>query len=654
MSSSIPASTHGKPWQPLTPEELQPEMPQYAVLSLLGRGGMGAVYKAVQKSLGREVAIKVLPPMVEDGGMRFAERFLAEANAQARLNHPNIVAVYDAGETPGGLLYMVMEYVQGTDVAQMIRSAGKLPPEHAYAITAHVCEALAYAHGNGIIHRDIKPANIMVDKEGRVKVADFGLAKMTNENSGFTQTNMVVGTPDFVAPEALLPGATLDGRADLYAVGVMLYQMLTGSVPRGAFKPASVVAPGVDARFDQIVLKAMQLDREERYSSAAEMRQHLDTLLTPLEEPVTQQTSITGLPQTGMSVVQTVVASGSRMGVALYARLPSESPAVGRAKATLGQPKSKVALFLGIAAAAAAALGAFVISSGKKQENGLVAVVAERPVSATTPQNKPETPKTTPLVLTKDASFTNTLGMKFLPVEGTDVLFCIHEVRWREYAAYAAESPGVAPDWKKQTHDGYAITERAEDHPVVYVGWEDAQAFCAWLSKKEGKLYRLPTDEEWSIAVGLGRAEKRPKGTTPAMLSGKESPDFPWGGDFPPKTENKAGNYSDASRKAKAPNGAAKYLEDYDDGFPTTAPVMSFEPNKFGLYDMGGNVWEWCEDWYDNAQKDRVMRGGSWYDYDRSNLLSSSRPRNAPGRRRVNHGFRCVVVPGSASKSAAP
>ena len=145
----------------------------------------------------------MLPPAIEDNDMHFGERFRAEAESMARLNHPGIISVYDAGETPGGLLYIVMEYVEGTDVHEMIRASGRLPAEHAHAITAHVCDALAYAHANGLIHRDIKPANIMVDTQGRVKVADFGLAKMANDDSGFTQSNMAVGTPDFVAPEAL-------------------------------------------------------------------------------------------------------------------------------------------------------------------------------------------------------------------------------------------------------------------------------------------------------------------------------------------------------------------------------------------------------------------------------------------------------------------
>jgi formylglycine-generating enzyme required for sulfatase activity len=239
--------------------------------------------------------------------------------------------------------------------------------------------------------------------------------------------------------------------------------------------------------------------------------------------------------------------------------------------------------------------------------------------------------------------FTNSVGMKFVPVKGTSIQFCIHEVRYSDYAAYAMESPGVDGSWKDQSADGYTLTDNKEQHPVVRVSWEDAQKFCEWLSKKEGKTYRLPTDEEWSIAVGLGRAEKRPKGTTPALLSGKETTEFPWGDDFPPKTKDKPGNYSDASHKAKAPNGAAQSFEDYDDGFPTTAPVMSFKPNKFGLYDMGGNVWEWCEDWFDATQKARVLRGGSWSNGGRGSLLSSYRGLNIPGSRFYYLGFRVVL-----------
>jgi formylglycine-generating enzyme required for sulfatase activity len=198
----------------------------------------------------------------------------------------------------------------------------------------------------------------------------------------------------------------------------------------------------------------------------------------------------------------------------------------------------------------------------------------------------------------------------------------------------------VDGSWKDQSADGYALTENKENHPVMKVSWEDAQKFCAWLSKKEGKTYRLPTDQEWSYAVGIGRDEKWKKDTTPATVA-KSQTDFPWGDKWPPPKGS--GNYSDDSRKAKAPNANAQYLENYDDGFPTTAPVMSFKPNKLGLYDLEGNVREWVEDRYDNAKADRLLRGGCWYNFDRAYLLSSNRFNLPPGRRH-NHGFRVVVV----------
>ncbi|MFN0080835.1 MAG: protein kinase domain-containing protein [Prosthecobacter sp.] len=280
-------------WQPPSAEHLSKLLPQYEVECLLGRGGMGAVYKGRQKSLNRLVAIKILPPEVENEDASYMERFKNEAQVMAKFIHPGIVAVHDFGtvaitaprdEPPAAaapdMLYIVMEFVDGTDVAQMITAQGRLPPEHALAIAAHVCDALSYAHSHGVIHRDIKPANILINREGAVKVADFGLAKVDEPGTtGLTKTGMAMGTPDYVAPEALMFGTQVDARADLYAIGVMLYHMLTGEVPRGAFDlPSRRI--GTDPRFDAIILKAMKMDREERYQSSSAIRQDLDAILT--------------------------------------------------------------------------------------------------------------------------------------------------------------------------------------------------------------------------------------------------------------------------------------------------------------------------------------------------------------------------------------
>ena len=231
--------------------------------------------------------------------------------------------------------------------------------------------------------------------------------------------------------------------------------------------------------------------------------------------------------------------------------------------------------------------------------------------------------------------------MKFVPVPGTDALFCIHETRYRDYEVYAKKTKeSVDSGWKTRTQDGFEIETDAGNHPVTAVSWDDARAFSKWLGEKEGKAYRLPTDREWSIAVGIGRDEKWKSDTTPATVF--QVPDaFPWGDEWPP--QQGAGNCSDESRRAKAPLDGARYLDSYNDSFPTTAPVMSFKANKIGIFDLGGNVWEWCDDWYSVEQKYRLLRGGSWSSHELGILLSSYCQRRRPGGRVNGSGFRVVL-----------
>ena len=266
----------GGGWHPPTPEELQLSFAQYEIRGLLGCGGMGAVYTGWHKRLERFVAIKILPRQIDDGGMNFAARFQQEAAAMAKFRHPGVVAVYDAGETPDGLLFFTMELMEGTDVAQLVAKHGRLPVAQAVGIACRVCEALAYAHGRGIIHRDIKPSNVMIEPDGTVKIADFGLAKFSGaEKHVTTGSGLSIGTPDFMPPEAIQGSRHVDHRGDIYATGGLLYQMLTGKAPHGRFEPPSMVVPGLDQRLDAIVDKAMQADPARRYASAAEMQADL-------------------------------------------------------------------------------------------------------------------------------------------------------------------------------------------------------------------------------------------------------------------------------------------------------------------------------------------------------------------------------------------
>ncbi|MFN0075495.1 MAG: formylglycine-generating enzyme family protein [Prosthecobacter sp.] len=236
--------------------------------------------------------------------------------------------------------------------------------------------------------------------------------------------------------------------------------------------------------------------------------------------------------------------------------------------------------------------------------------------------------------------FTNTLGMKFVPVKGADVLFCIHETRRQDYAAYANETTGADSSWKSQERDGIPISVK-DDEPVVSVSWDDAQAFCLWLSNKEGRKYRLPTDKEWSLAVGIVPQEKWSQGATPQSRAAEAKEEFPWSADYPPKTKDKVGNYGDSAWKEKFPKWPV--LEGYSDSFPTTAPVMSFKPNKIGLYDLGGNVWEWVEDWYNVQQTERTLRGCAFDNSSRNDLRSGWRHHYGPAIRRSNIGFRVVL-----------
>ena len=371
MSSASSSSKPSKGWQPPTLEEMQAMLPQYQFECLLGRGGMGAVYKARQVSLQRSVAIKVLPgDLIDDLEANFAERFKNEARTMAKMNHPGIVKVYDFGETQTGLLYIVMEFINGTDVSQMIRSQGKLPPDHALAITAHVCDALGYAHKNGVIHRDIKPANILMNQEGTVKVADFGLAKQSDTGRGLTKTNTAMGTPDFVAPEALAPGMVVDGRADLYAVGVMLYQRLTGEIPRGMWAlPSEKVQ--CDPRYDQVILKAMQTDRDQRYQDAMEIRRDLDVILTMPLAQTGVQTIPAQQPAAGSAQPQKEARSSKPMPLA-QAKPASHTPPVKK--------KSNDAMIYGVAALVIGVLVAlFVFSGGTKPVNKTTASAQGEP-----------------------------------------------------------------------------------------------------------------------------------------------------------------------------------------------------------------------------------------------------------------------------------
>ncbi len=565
-------------WEPPSVEEVAALLPAgaYLVESLIGRGGMGAVYKGWQKSLDRCVAIKILPPVLVGGDVDFAARFKREARAMARLKHPGIIPVHDAGESADGLLYFVMDFVEGTDVQKMIAARGRLPPEEALTIVTRVLDALAYAHQHGIIHRDIKPANIMVDPEGHVLVADFGLARST-------------------APDTAL---------------------LTGQLPHGRFDPPSCVVPGLDRRLDSIVDKLLQTDRDKRYSSAIEVKTSLEPILTR-----TLARRPAGAPKT------------KRKAMLLTAALIVLAILVVAIMRHPGGPRSVVAH--------APAGG----GGGKAgADNRSAAEMAEG--------------KASPSTATRDAPFINTLGMKFVPVpitggptSGERVLFSVWETRVQDYEIFSLQTTRTwpVPDYSQ-----------SPEHLAAMVSWEDAREFCGWLTKREQRMgvlsakerYRLPTDHEWSCAVGIG--EREDPAQPPLTKSRSIADVFPWGSEWPPRRGS--GSFAGEELKPALAAGAfhkiSGVIPGYRDDYVATAPVGSFPANSLGLHDLGGNLWEWCEDGIDALGHDRILRGSSWADNGRVPHFSSYRRRDTQDAHNTGYGFRCVVSAPVAAKPA--
>ena len=255
-------------FKPPSLQEIAAEFPNLEVIEVAGVGGMGVVYKVMQKELGRVVALKILPSEIASDPS-FTARFSQEARALATLSHPNVVHLYDAGESEN-YYFLLMEYVDGINLREAIRE-GNLKPEEALSIVPQVCEALQFAHSNGIVHRDIKPENILIDKQGVVKVADFGLAKLVDADLNLTATQQVMGTLHYMAPEQVRQTSDVDHRADLYSLGVVFYEMLTGQLPLGKFalpSDATSVHPSVDS----VVLRTLENEPDQRYQSATEMQ----------------------------------------------------------------------------------------------------------------------------------------------------------------------------------------------------------------------------------------------------------------------------------------------------------------------------------------------------------------------------------------------
>ena len=735
------------------PAEVAKKLPQFEILALLGRGGMGVVYKARQVQLDRIVALKILPP-VDALSPDFVARFTREARALARLNHPNIVAVHDFGET-NGLYFIVMEYVDGANLRQLQHERA-LSPAEALAIVPKICEALQYAHEEGLVHRDIKPENLLIDTKGRVKIADFGLAKMLRReplDMALTVSGMAVATMRYMAPEQMDKPETVDHRADIYSLGVVFYELLTGVLPMGHFELPSQNA-SVDARLDQIVLHALERLPERRYQQAREVKTDIESVAsTPRPAAAALSAAASTEPRASAqgpvwpqsrrrvklwkkALVGSCAIAALLLGFLLLQKKTPPAAPPERSAANASTPAATVGEAKPVSppeearppssekptggrlatdhrdstpAAVAAApdrtfeemsfqVTSILVSNGTtpalavingraygegefvrnpkgfgfrirvKQINDGNVVLAHDNQSVVVPlqrpelsQNKGDTGKTkmggydvrtgesnmgskmgTPVA----APGVNSLGQRFVPVG--DVAFCIWQTRVQDFAAFAQATDLKSTSWSSP---GF---KQGPNHPVVNVTWLEAIAFCKWLTDKEhqegvlppNQFYRLPTDLEWSKAVGL---PKEPQ-ITPEQRDMVIRDVYPWGTAWPPPPG--AGNYTGEE------TGSDVAIKGYKDGFAWTSPVGSFPPNKYGLYDMGGNVWQWCMDSWNEQSTGKVLRGASWYNGARKmSLLSSCRVHAAPDSSTDNFGFRIVkvsAVPAATVTSATP
>lgn len=259
------------------------QLGRYEVLGELGQGAMGVVYKATDPLIDRQVAIKTINlSLAQDEEDEYESRFYQEAKAAGRLNHPNIVTIYDVGKS-GDIAYIAMEFLQGRELRDIMRDDGRMPVDQVLDVVAQVASGLAYAHEHGIVHRDIKPSNIMIIRDGHVKITDFGIARMAC-SAVRTQTGMVLGSPKYMSPEQVL-GKDIDQRSDVFSLGVMLYEMLTGEAPffgenvnaimyqtlNAVPKAPSALNTNVPEMLNFIVAKALAKERDDRYQNAKDM-----------------------------------------------------------------------------------------------------------------------------------------------------------------------------------------------------------------------------------------------------------------------------------------------------------------------------------------------------------------------------------------------
>jgi formylglycine-generating enzyme required for sulfatase activity len=571
------------------PTTVPAQLGRYRILSLIGEGGMGAVYLAEDTKLGRKVALKV-PHFKAADGPAVIERFKREARAAAAIGHPHLCPVFDVGEL-NGVHFLVMPYIEGTPLSRLLAADGPWEVRRVAALVRQLALAVEALHQRGLIHRDLKPGNVLIRPNGEPMLMDFGLARFLSEQGPrLTNTGAVLGTPAYMAPEQILGDLKALGPAtDVYELGVILYELLTGGLPfvgppvavygqilHAQPERPSVRRPGLDAAIDAVCLKALAKKPEERFASMADLA---DALAAYLERHPEITPNTVSYSPSADAVAQAAIAPEER--------LPDNAPFPSPANAPPRQLVNTLGMdFVRIEP------GTFLMGS----PDG----TTPRGVQAEEERGDDEAPHRVTLtkgyylgaclvtqhqweaVLGKDANFSLFKGKydaeKKLPVDNVTWFDCV------DFCIKLSE--------KEKQKPCYRMTgvERNGDGSIKAAEMEFLEG---------GTGYRLPTEAEWEYACRAGTK------TT-----------FWWGNTISPDRAN----YD--CRVAYGKDGKT-----YEGRYrQQTTPVDQFEANPWGLFDIHGNLWQWCQDWYrKDCEKDekkdpqgpnsgdaRVLRGGSW------------------------------------------
>lgn len=601
----------------------------------LGQGGMGVVWEARHLGLDADVAVKFLRPDLASSRAGHAARFEREAKATARITHPNVVRVMDFGAVDG-MPYLVMELLAGFSLAELLERGGRLSFATATALVTQVGAALASAHDEGIVHRDVKPHNVLVTEGSAahalfVKVLDFGVAKMIERASvpgadaALTETGVIVGSAPYMSPEQIEGRKDVDARADLWSLGVIVYECLTGVRPfdgssfvtvgaavlEGKYLPASRLRENLPPGTDDWLAKALAVDPEERFASAREMVAAFVALAAGASG---DEAAGTGGLDRRSSPRETSGEIEAPATTSTHAAPPPRSG--GRSRVLFGGAiTATVAVVAGVL---------FVVHTRRPESCPAGMVLVE---GATFPMGSPaedETPSDeTPLHREKVASY------------------CIdaHEVTVSAYAACRSceRAPmtvafeGLTPSglrWESQFCNG---GEAFADHPMNCVSFDQAKAYCA----AQGK--RLPTEPEWELAA-----------------RGPEGAPYPWGSAAPSSDLlNACGAECSrllTERRRVAGKDPWPAMFDASDAAETTAPVGSYPKGRTpaGVDDLAGNVWEWTDSTYcaygdrNCTDSRRVLRGGGWDTTQARDVRASRRFPGAETARGRSIGFRCA------------